>query len=152
MTEKELSDLLSFSKGTYRLLKDEVVPLLRRIAPPSQGDLPGIDLPAPASREAPPPPPRRWGNSVRVYDALHARYGAGAFTLADLLTDAGALAAVREATGGRVAPASLSAVLSALVRAGAASRERRTYRLRAPTDAIREAIETARSKRLPPAS
>lgn len=84
--------------------------------------------------------PLVWSNAVKFYDALWAKFHGEAFKL-DALFGAPELA---EATKGKIGVASYARVLSALVAAHAAERNGREYALAEPTDALREAVESAR--------
>lgn len=135
--------------------------LYRRAKPgPVQPPIPGLVAPDDSKNDAPdghvwtmPPPgeiarslPRRWSNTVKVYDALWSLFGAETF-FADALFEEKARAAVREATGGRVRPQTAARMLTALVRAGAAQRlGRGAVRLAEPTDALRAKVEAEADK------
>ena len=108
-----------------------------RVAVPEQGELPlaGCVL---AHK------PRAWGNSVRWYEAAFRLHGSAPVTLADLFRDAPDIA---RATHGAIGVATYQRILSALVRAGAATRKGGVYTLRQPTDELREAVEAARNNR-----
>ena len=125
-------------------------------AKPTQAALPlGDGLPVPgdiARRIA--AAPRKWGNAVKWYDAAWREFGSKAFGIEDTFANS-MLAA---ATNGKVGVASYARVLSALVKAGAAIRGREPnepafvagkneFRLRPPTDELREAVEAARNGR-----
>jgi hypothetical protein len=106
-----------------------------RVAVPEQGELPlaGCVL---AHK------PRVWGNSVKWYEAAYKWTGGGPFGLADIFAARDELA---EATKGKIGVATYQRVLSALVRAGAATRKGGTYTLREPNDELREAVERVRN-------
>lgn len=157
MSDEEAETMLGFVKGCYRLLNSiaenlvllgGVVERASGVAPhgarPTQSALPLNDgLPAPgevARRIA--AAPRKWGNSVKVYEVL-AKF-AGSFTLLDMMHNADEIC---KATGGKVGIASYQRILSALVRAGAATRKGGVYTLRAPTDELREAVERVRNQK-----
>lgn len=112
------------------------VPPMRDALAPTLPGLPDEDWTPPSLT----PPPREWGNTVRFYDALWAKFHGEAFRL-DALFAAPELA---EATKGKIGVASYARVLSALVAAKAAERHGRDYALVEPTDALREAVEAAR--------
>ena len=157
MSDEEAETLLGFVKGCYRLLNSiaenlvllgGVVERASGVSPhgarPTQAALPLDEgLPAPgeiAHRIA--AAPRAWGNSVKFYEAVW-RWTAGeTFTLADLFAAHDELA---EATKGKIGIATYQRVLSALVRAGAATRKGGVYTLRQPTDELREAVERVRN-------
>ena len=105
-----------------------------RVAVPEQGELPlaGCVL---AHK------PRVWGNTVKVYEYLAGSF-AGSFTLKDMLHRE---TEITHRTGGKIGVATYQRVLSALVRAGAATRKGGVYTLRAPTDELREAVERVRN-------
>ena len=107
-----------------------------RVAVPEQGELPlaGCVL---AHK------PRAWGNTVKVYEYLAGSF-AGSFTLKDMLHRE---TEITHRTGGKIGVATYQRVLSALVRAGAATRKGGAYTLRPPTDQLREAVEAARNTR-----
>ena len=147
---KQLTTICNLVHGLYRHSKGA----------PVQLPIPGLVAPADSANDAPdgcvwtmPPPgeiarslPRRWSNTVKVYDALWALFGAETF-FADALFEEKARAAVREATGGRVRPQTAARMLTALVRAGAAQRlGRGAVRLAEPTDERREAVEREADK------
>ena len=157
MSDEEKETLLGFVKGCYRILGNVseqlamlggIVQRASGVAPhgarPTQAALPLDDgLPAPgevARRIA--AAPRAWGNSVKFYEAVWDKFGGSEFGLGDLFA---ARDAIAEATKGRIGLSTYQRVLSALVRAGAATRRRRAYRLRQPTDELREAVERVRN-------
>jgi hypothetical protein len=115
-------------------LQPETPPMLRTPMP-EQGELPlaGCVL---ATK------PRVWGNSVKFYEAVWRRTAGETFTLADLFAAHDELA---EATNGKIGVATYQRILSALVRAGAATRKGGTYALREPNDELREAVERVRN-------
>ena len=156
MSDEEAETLLGFVKGCYRLLGSiaenlvllgGVVERASGVAPhgarPTQAALPLDDgLPAPgevAHRIA--AAPRAWGNTVKVYEYLAGSF-AGSFTLKDMLHRE---TEITHRTGGKIGVATYQRVLSALVRAGAATRKGGVYTLRAPTDELREAVERVRN-------
>lgn len=115
---------------------------------PVQPPLPGLvadDSPMPAPGEIARSLPRRWCNTVKVYEALYERWGKCSlwFTLSDL-ADKRFLADVHVRTNGRVGFASMSKILSVLRRAGALRRgPKGELTVEEPTDEIRERIEAA---------
>lgn len=160
MSDEEAETMLGFVKGCYRLLGSiaENLVLLGgvverasgvaphgarptqaalRVAIPEQGELPlaGCVL---AHK------PRAWGNTVKWYEAAFRLHGSAPVTLADLFRDAPDIA---RATKGKIGVATYQRILSALVRAGAATRKGGVYTLREPTDQLREAVEAARNTR-----
>ena len=159
MSDEEAETMLGFVKGCYRLLGSiaenlvllgGVVERASGVSPhgarPTQAALPLDDgLPAPgevAHRIA--AAPREWGNSVRFYEAVWRKFGGSEFGLGDLFS---ARDEIADATNGKIGLSTYQRVLSALVRAGAATRRRRAYALRQPTDQLREAVEAARNTR-----
>lgn len=162
MTEAAQSDILA---GIYRLLKTigEQVTMMGSVVSRAHGVKP---FPAPRSTPIQPqtPPmlrtpmpeqgelplagcvlahkPRVWGNSVRWYEAAYKWTGGGPFGLADIFAARDELA---DATKGKIGVATYQRVLSALVRAGAATRKGGVYTLRQPTDELREAVERVRN-------
>lgn len=130
----DLADsILGNVRGIYRRSKSE----------PAQPELPGLDeaaaLPEPGAiaRSL----PRKWCNTVKVYDALWDAFGAGEISQAALFGDK-ARSYVEDATAGRVKPQTVARMMTALVRAGAAQRlGRGALRLAEPTDERREAVE-----------
>jgi len=106
-----------------------------RVAVPEQGELPlaGCVL---AHK------PRVWGNTVKWYEAAYKWTGGGPFGLGDIFAAHDELA---EATKGKIGVATYQRILSALVRAGAATRKGGVYTLRQPTDELREAVERVRN-------
>jgi len=158
MSDEESETLLGFVKGCYRLLNSiaENLVLLGgvverasgvaphgarptqdalRVAIPEQGELPlaGCVL---ATK------PRAWGNSVKFYEAVWETFGGKEFGLGDLFNERGAII---DATKGKIGLSTYQRVLSALVRAGAATRRGRAYALREPNDELREAVERVRN-------
>lgn len=121
--------------------------LYRRSGPaPRQPNLPGL-----AADESPMPEPgaiarslpRRWCNTVKVYDALWEVFGDRPFGSEDLFGEE-AREAVRKATNGRIKPQTVARMMTALRRARAAGKVLRSngrWFLREPTDALREAVE-----------
>lgn len=112
------------------------VPPVRDALAPTLPGLPDEDWTPPDMT----PPPRVWGNTVRFWGALWDTFHGARFRLDDLV----GVAALKEATGGKIALATYPRILSALVKAGAADRTREGYAVREPTDALREAVEAAR--------
>jgi hypothetical protein len=108
-----------------------------RVAVPEQGELPlaGCVL---AHK------PRVWGNSVKFYEAVWRKFGGSEFGLGDLFA---ARDAIADATKGKIGLSTYQRVLSALVRAGAATRRGRAYALREPNDELREAVERVRNQK-----
>ena len=106
-----------------------------RVAVPEQGELPlaGAVLKF---------RPRIWGSTVNFYNEAWMLFKGNAFILAELFDHREELT---RATHGKVHLASFQRVLSALVRAGAATRNGGAYTLRAPTDELREAVERVRN-------
>jgi len=96
----------------------------------------------------PPPKPRAWSNTVKVFDLIYPRYCLGDFRLGELAGNAEFVAEVRKATANRVGVASFSRILSTLVRAGAVKRQARDlYCIPVPpSDLIRARIEDAARK------
>ena len=86
--------------------------------------------------------PRVWGNSVKFYEAVWETFGGKEFGLGDLFNERGAII---DATKGKIGLSTYQRVLSALVRAGAATRRGRAYALREPNDELREAVERVRN-------
>lgn len=129
--------ILANVRGIYRRSKSE----------PAQPELPGLDeaaaLPEPGAiaRSL----PRKWSNTVKIYEALCERWGKCSlwFTLADL-ADKRFLADVHVRTNGRIGFASMSKIVSVLRRSGALCRgQKGELAVEAPTDEIRERIEAA---------
>jgi hypothetical protein len=106
-----------------------------RVAVPEQGELPlaGAVL---AHKH------RVWGNTVKWYEAAYKWTGGGPFGLGDIFSAHDELA---QATKGKIGVATYQRILSALVRAGAATRKGGVYTLREPTDELREAVERVRN-------
>ena len=106
-----------------------------RVAIPEQGELPlaGAVLAA---------KPRAWGNSVRFYEAVWREFGDEEFGLGDLFA---VRDPITDATKGRIGLSTYQRVLSALVRAGAATRKGGVYTLREPNDELRDAVERVRN-------
>jgi hypothetical protein len=88
--------------------------------------------------------PRAWGNSVKFYEAVWRKFGGSGFGLGDLFA---ARDAIAEATKGKIGLSTYQRVLSALVRAGAATRKGGAYTLREPNDELREAVERVRNQK-----
>ena len=146
MSDEELATAVDFIKGCYRVLveiRDEIR-AMRKSGTPTQAALPLDEwLPAPgevARRIA--AAPRAWGNTVRWYEAAYKWTGGGPFGLGDIFA---AHDAIAEATKGKIGVATYQRILSALVRAGAATRKGGVYALRQPTDELREAVERVRN-------
>jgi hypothetical protein len=117
-------------------IRPETPPMLH-VRVPEQGELPlaGCVL---AHK------PRVWGNSVKWYEAAYKWTGGGPFDLADIFAARDELA---EATKGKIGVATYQRILSALVRAGAATRKGGAYTLREPNDELREAVERVRNQK-----
>lgn len=159
MSDEEAETLLGFVKGCYRLLNSiaenlvlvgGVLERASGVAPhgakPTQAALPLDDgLPAPgevARRIA--AAPRAWGNSVKFYEAVWREFGDEEFDLGDLFA---VRDPISDATKGKIGVATYQRVLSALVRAGAATRKGGVYTLREPNDELREAVERVRNQK-----
>ena len=108
-----------------------------RVAVPEQGELPlaGCVLKC---------RPRIWGSTVNFYNEAWMLFKGNAFILAELFDHREELT---RATHGKVHLASFQRVLSALVRAGAATRKGGVYTLREPNDELREAVERVRNQK-----
>lgn len=159
MSDEEAETMLGFVKGCYRLLGSiaenlvllgGVVERASGVAPhgarPTQAALPldeGLPSPGEVARRIA-AAPRAWGNSVKFYEAVWETFGGSGFGLADLFASR---AEITEATNGKIGVATYQRILSALVRAGAATRKGGAYTLRQPTDELREAVEAARNTR-----
>ena len=148
--------------AVYRILTEELIPLLREVRdalretrPPqapslfAQPELPGLaqdpSLPR-AGQIAKSILPRRWCNTVKVWEIAYARFRDG-FALEDL-ADAGFLAEVATATKGKVGFASMGKMLSVLRRAGAVERtDDGLYRPLQPSDETRELVERTAAKK-----
>lgn len=135
----DLADsILGNVRGIYRRSKSE----------PAQPELPGLDEAAalPAPGEIARSLPRKWCNTVKVYDALWSVFHNFRFRSDDLFGEE-AREAVRKATNGRIKPQTVARMMTALVRGGAASRENRNeWGLLPPTDERREAVEREADK------
>jgi len=116
---------------------------------PVQPPLPGLvadDSPMPAPGEIARSLPRKWCNTVKVYDALWGVFHNFRFRSDDLFGEE-AREAIRKATDGRIKPQTVARMMTALVRGGAASRENRNeWGLLQPTDERREAVEREADK------
>ena len=157
MSDEEAETMLGFVKGCYRLLGSiaenlvllgGVVERASGVAPhgasPTQAALPldeGLPAPGEVARRIA-AAPRAWGNSVKFYEAVWETFGGKEFGLGDIFNERGAII---DATKGRIGLSTYQRILSALVRAGAATRRGRAYALRAPTDELREAVERVRN-------
>ena len=146
MSDEELATAVDFIKGCYRVLveiRDEIR-AMRKSGTPTQAALPLDEwLPAPgevARRIA--SAPRAWGNSVKFYEAVWREFGDEEFDLGDLFA---VRDPISDATKGKIGVATYQRVLSALVRAGAATRKGGAYTLREPTDELRDAVERVRN-------
>jgi len=147
-------------RGIYRELHEEIAPALRHLsALAAAGALGSSALPTPGTilwrggavagsepRHAPAsPPPPVYGPAVRVYEALWGLWRAEPRRTRDLY-DLATLAAVDKAGKGRIAPTSLSKLLSTFCAAGCAHRlpGRGRFVLHDPTPARKEALAKAR--------
>jgi hypothetical protein len=120
-------------------LQPETPPMLH-VRVPEQGELPlaGCVL---AHK------PRAWSNTVKVYEYLWRTFKRTQFTVEDLFDDRHE---ITKATGGAVKPSSFPRVLSALVKAGAATKggfDNRRFVLLEPNDELREAVERVRNQK-----
>ena len=149
MKEDEILDELKAMRRQLDSIGGLVHGIYRRSKPgPSQPPLPGLvadETPLPPAGEIARTLPRRWCNTVRVYEALWEKFGGrvcGA-TVSDLfLPDA--QEAIAKKTSRTIQPQTVSRMLSALSRAGAASRlphNRRRWVFVEPTDELREKVE-----------
>lgn len=142
---KQLTTICNLVHGLYRHSKGA----------PVQPPIPGLDAPDDSANDAPdgcvwtmPPPgeiarslPRRWSNTVKVYDALWSEFKNFRFKTDDLFGET-ARDAIRKATDGRIKPQTVARMMTALRRAGVAVRESRNeWGLFPPTDERREAVE-----------
>jgi len=153
--------------GIYRLLKTigEQVTMLGSVVSRSHGVQPfPAPRPTPIQPETPPMlrtpmpehgelplagcvlkcRPRIWGSTVNFYNEAWMLFKSNAFILAELFDHREELT---RATHGKVHLASFQRVLSALVRAGAATRKGGVYTLREPNDELREAVERVRNQK-----
>ena len=153
--EQEPTDDSGFIRETYRRLGllnakiDTLNDLLRRHLgdgpKPEQPPLPGMpkeNWTAPDTT----PPPRVWGNTVRVYDILWETYGSKPFTLSDMIRDCPERIAA-ETDGRRISIATYPRVLSSLVKSGAAAQKKGVYTLTEPSDDLRDLVEKTRHKK-----
>lgn len=135
----DLADsILGNVRGIYRRSKSE----------PAQPELPGLDEAAalPEPGEIAKSLPRRWSNTVKVYEALWEAFHNYRFRSDDLFGEA-ALYEIRKATDGRIKPQTVARMMTALRRAGVAVRESRSeWGLYPPTDERREAVEREADK------
>ena len=153
--------------GIYRLL-GEINDKLRAgaakpAATPTQQDLPGIaphdtaDLPdglvwtnegyrpGEIAKKIAARPRSSWCNVVKVYCAMWASFNTTRFSFFDLVNRSTAILAP---TGGKVGVASLSRILSVLVRAGVCVKAgRSTYELHEPTEERKDTVERVARKR-----
>ena len=150
MSDEELMTAVDFVKGCYRLLveiRDEVR-AMRNDGTPTQAALPLDEdegLPEPGGlAHAIAAAPRIWGSTVKFYNEAWMLFKGNAFILAELFDHREELT---RATHGKVHLASFQRVMSALVRAGAATRKGGAYTLREPNDELRAAVEEARKGR-----
>lgn len=89
--------------------------------------------------------PRVWGNVVKVYREMWLRFRESQFSFLDLVN---ASADVLAPTGGKVGVASLSRILSVLVRAGVCVKAGRSrYQLHNPTDERCDTVEAVARRR-----
>ena len=135
----DLADsILGNVRGIYRRSKSE----------PAQPELPGLDEAAalPAPGEIAKRLPRRWCNTVKVYEALWEVTEGVRLHQDDIFGEA-ARRAIREATNDRVKPQTVARMMTALRRAGAAFRvDRNEWILTKPSDELREAVEREADK------
>lgn len=150
MSDAELTTAVDFVKGCYRVLveiRDEVR-ATRKAGTPTQAALQldadeGLPEPGGIAR-AIAAAQRKWGNSVKWYEAAWREFGTRAFCLGDTF----ARSSLSAATNGKCGVASYQRILSALIKAGAAQRVgRSTFYLHEPTDELRAAVEEARKGR-----
>lgn len=138
-TRRQLETVCGLVHGLYRLSKGE----------PRQPPLPGLvadDSPLPEPGEIARALPRRWNNTVKVYEALFRAFGAEEFGHEELFGRA-AMEEVAEAASRRLLPQTVSRMMVDIVRAGAAVQVGRgRFRLEKPTDELREAVEKAAVK------
>lgn len=117
---------------------------------PKQPPLPGMPE-ADWSEPVLTPPPRVWSNTVKVYDILWDTYGTKQFTFSDMIRDCPDRIA-HETDGRRISVSTYPRVLSALVKAGAATQSRSVYTLTEPSDDLRDLVERTRAKKQQPAA
>ena len=158
MSDEEAETMLGFVKGCYRLLNSiaENLVLLGGIVERASGVAPHGARPTQAALRVSIPEqgelplagcvlahkPRVWGNSVRFYEAVWETFGGMEFGLGDLFASR---AEITDATKGKIGVATYQRILSALVRAGAATRKGGVYTLREPNDELRDAVERVRN-------
>ena len=136
---KQLVTIGNLVHGLYRRAKGM----------PTQPPIPGLgddDSPMPQPGEIAKSLPRRWSNTVKVYEALWEAFHNYRFRSDDLFGEA-ALYEIRKATDGRIKPQTVARMMTALRRAGVAVRESRSeWGLYPPTDERREAVEREADK------
>lgn len=147
MKEDEILDELKAMRRQLDSIGGLVHGIYRRSKPgPRQPELPGLvadDSPLPEPGEIARSLPRRWCNTVRVYEALWEVFGSEEFDVAKIFGEK-PMGEVVKRTGGRVKPQTVARMLTALRRACAGSNPRgnRTmWRLEKPTDELRERVE-----------
>jgi hypothetical protein len=149
MSDAELTTAVDFVKGCYRVLveiRDELR-AMRRAGTPTQSALPlddGLPVPGEVARRIA-AAPRAWGNTVKAWEALFGVFGEFDVNLDAVATNTDAMRAVRKATQGQIGMSTIPRILSALVRAGAATRKGGVYTLREPNDELRDAVERVRN-------
>lgn len=148
MKEDEILDELKAMRRQLDSIGGLVHGIYRRSKPgPRQPELPGLvadDSPLPQPGEIARSLPRKWCNTVRVYEALWDQVvGAIPFEVAELYKPS-ALDVVAERTSRRLKPQTLARMMLALSRAGAAVHpdgRRGVWKLVYPSDELREKVE-----------
>ena len=144
-----LAELLATVEKRLATIEGNVHGLYRHSKAPVQPPIPGLgddDSPMPQPGEIAKSLPRRWSNTVKVYEALWEAFHNYRFRSDDLFGEA-ALYEIRKATDGRIKPQTVARMMTALRRAGVAVRESRSERgLYPPTDERREAVEREADK------
>ena len=138
---RQLETVCNLVHGLYRLSKGE----------PRQQPLPGLVLdssPLPGPGEIARSLPRRWSNTVKVYEALYGVFGSIPLTTREARTNIAVLQRVREETNNRVDAPTVAYCLATISRAGAAEKiGRGKYQLRNPTDELRAAVDEESRRR-----
>ncbi len=151
MKEDEILDELKAMRRQLDSIGGLVHGIYRRSKPgPRQPELPGLvadDSPLPEPGEIARSLPRKWCDTVKVFEALWAVFDDHLFDTTDLFSPKAA-AAIAEATQRVHRPQTVSRMVTEFVRAGAAKRPGRgLVRLSEPTDELRERIEEEARKR-----
>jgi hypothetical protein len=150
MTEEQFNTILSLLRGIYRRIGEVRAlrqPPLPGLAPDdTRNDAPdGCEWTLPAPGEIARSLPRKWCNTVKVYEALWEKFNdwEDSVPMSEVFKE-DTLAAIAKKTSRPIQPQTVARMMTALRRAGAIRRDahnRHNWFIFLPTDLLREAVE-----------